>query len=109
MPRSAQAQHQMPLPSIRRTPLNEFNCSQPLLTLAFPTHPDGKANFVEPLEAPFDRQSLYNHTPTEVLHLGFLRSVFMANYKAGMKMRLADQQRREAQLTDPLNLPRYAG
>ncbi|KAH0593438.1 hypothetical protein MHUMG1_08895 [Metarhizium humberi] len=45
MPRSAQNQHQMPFPSIRRTPINEFNHSQPLLSLAFPTlYPD----FVEP-------------------------------------------------------------
>ncbi|XP_044717957.1 PIF1-like helicase domain-containing protein [Hirsutella rhossiliensis] len=43
------------------------------------------------LEAPFDRQSLYNHTPTE-----------------GMKMRLADQQRRQGQqLTDAPYTPRY--
>ncbi|KAM4064139.1 ATP-dependent DNA helicase PIF1 [Hirsutella rhossiliensis] len=43
------------------------------------------------LEVPFDRQSLYNHTPTE-----------------GMKMRLADQQRRQGQqLTDPPYPPRY--
>ncbi|EEU34868.1 uncharacterized protein NECHADRAFT_98098 [Fusarium vanettenii 77-13-4] len=49
IPPNAQAQHQMPLPSIRRTPINEFNRSQPLLTLAFPTlYPDGKADFVEP-------------------------------------------------------------
>ncbi|KJZ70621.1 hypothetical protein HIM_09976 [Hirsutella minnesotensis 3608] len=49
MPRSAQAHHQMPLPSIRRTPIDEFNRSQPLLTLAFPTlYPNGKADFVEP-------------------------------------------------------------
>ncbi|XP_044718765.1 PIF1-like helicase domain-containing protein [Hirsutella rhossiliensis] len=49
MPRSAQTDHQMPLPSIRRTPIDEFNRSQPLLTLAFPTlYPDGKADFVEP-------------------------------------------------------------
>ncbi|KAM4067560.1 ATP-dependent DNA helicase PIF1 [Hirsutella rhossiliensis] len=49
MPRSAQTHHQMPLPSIRRTPIDEFNRSQPLLTLAFPTlYPDGKADFVEP-------------------------------------------------------------
>ncbi|KAM4067814.1 PIF1-like helicase [Hirsutella rhossiliensis] len=49
MPRSAQAHHQMPLPSIRRTPIDEFNRSQPLLSLAFPTlYPDGKADFVEP-------------------------------------------------------------
>ncbi|XP_044716015.1 ATP-dependent DNA helicase PIF1 [Hirsutella rhossiliensis] len=48
MPRSAQTHHQMPLPSIRRTPIDEFNRSQPLLTLAFPTlYPDGKADFVE--------------------------------------------------------------
>ncbi|XP_044717313.1 PIF1-like helicase domain-containing protein [Hirsutella rhossiliensis] len=33
----------------QRTPINEFNRSQPLLTLAFPTlYPDGKADFVEP-------------------------------------------------------------
>ncbi|XP_044720079.1 ATP-dependent DNA helicase PIF1 [Hirsutella rhossiliensis] len=39
----------MPLPSIRRTPIDEFNRSQPLLSLAFPTlYPDGKADFVEP-------------------------------------------------------------
>ncbi|KAM4064851.1 ATP-dependent DNA helicase PIF1 [Hirsutella rhossiliensis] len=45
----AQAQHRMPLPSVRRTPIDEFNRSQPLLTLAFPTlYPDGKADFVEP-------------------------------------------------------------
>ncbi|KJZ70277.1 hypothetical protein HIM_10321 [Hirsutella minnesotensis 3608] len=43
------------------------------------------------LEAPFDRQSLYNHTPTE-----------------GMKMRLADQQRRQTQLlTEPPYPPHY--
>ncbi|PON19971.1 hypothetical protein TGAM01_v211164 [Trichoderma gamsii] len=49
MPRSAQAQHQMSLPSIRRTPINEFNHSQPLLSLAFPTlYPEGKADFTEP-------------------------------------------------------------
>ncbi|KJZ68449.1 hypothetical protein HIM_12163 [Hirsutella minnesotensis 3608] len=43
------------------------------------------------LEAPFDRQSLYNHTPTE-----------------GMKMRLADQQRRQGQqLSDPPYPPLY--
>ncbi|KAM4062490.1 PIF1-like helicase [Hirsutella rhossiliensis] len=49
MPRSAQTLHRMPLPSIRRTPIDEFNRSQPLLTLAFPTlYPDGKADFVEP-------------------------------------------------------------
>ncbi|KJZ68932.1 hypothetical protein HIM_11675 [Hirsutella minnesotensis 3608] len=48
---SAQAQHPIPLPSIRRTPIDEFNRSQPLLTLAFPTlYPDGKADFVEPRE-----------------------------------------------------------
>ncbi|XP_044723694.1 ATP-dependent DNA helicase PIF1 [Hirsutella rhossiliensis] len=45
----AQTHHQMPLPSIRRTPIDEFNRSQPLLSLAFPTlYPDGKADFVEP-------------------------------------------------------------
>ncbi|PHH85524.1 hypothetical protein CDD83_296 [Cordyceps sp. RAO-2017] len=49
MPPSAQAQHRIPLPSIRKTPVDEFNRSQPLSTLAFPTlYPDGKADFVEP-------------------------------------------------------------
>ncbi|XP_044715201.1 ATP-dependent DNA helicase PIF1 [Hirsutella rhossiliensis] len=43
------------------------------------------------LEAPFDRQSLYKYTPTE-----------------GMKMRLADQQRRQTQqLTNPPYTPLY--
>lgn len=64
------------------------------------------------LEAPFDRQSLYNHTPTEgssqLMYLCFLRAAFTANCKAGMKMRLADQQRRQAQqLTDPPYPPVY--
>ena len=40
---------QLELPSIRRTPLNEFNRSQALFSLAFPTlYPDGQADFVEP-------------------------------------------------------------
>lgn len=61
------------------------------------------------LEAPFDRQSLYNHTPTEgTCACVFLRAAFMANYKVGMKMRLVDQQRRQAQeLTDPPYPPVY--
>ena len=47
------------------------------------------------LEAPFDRQSLYNPTPTEGSHVCvFFSDAFTANYMAGMKMRLADQQRR---------------
>ena len=50
------------------------------------------------LEAPFDRQSLYNHTPTEGSYVCVLScDAFTANYMAGMKMRLADQQRRQAQ------------
>ena len=37
------------MPSIRRTPLNEFNRSQALFSLAFPTlYPYGQADFVEP-------------------------------------------------------------
>jgi hypothetical protein len=40
--------------------------------------------------------------------LCFLRAAFTANYKAGMKMRLVDQQRRQAQqLTEPLYPPLY--
>ncbi|KAK9444603.1 hypothetical protein VB005_01666 [Metarhizium brunneum] len=36
MSRGAQAQHQMLLPSIRRTPINEFNYSQPLSCCSTP-------------------------------------------------------------------------
>ncbi|KAM4067753.1 ATP-dependent DNA helicase PIF1 [Hirsutella rhossiliensis] len=37
------------MPNIRSTPLNEFNRSQPLLSLAFPTlYPTGQADFVAP-------------------------------------------------------------
>ena len=37
------------------------------------------------LEAPLDRQSLYNHTPTKMgfICLGFLRSAFTTDYKSG--------------------------
>ncbi|KAG7424371.1 hypothetical protein Forpi1262_v014500 [Fusarium oxysporum f. sp. raphani] len=42
-------QHQLDMPDIRRTPINEFSQSQALLSLAFPTlFPRGQADFVEP-------------------------------------------------------------
>ncbi|KAH7460893.1 hypothetical protein FOMA001_g19400 [Fusarium oxysporum f. sp. matthiolae] len=42
-------QHQLEMPDIRRTPVNEFNRSQALLSMAFPTlFPRGQADFVEP-------------------------------------------------------------
>lgn len=45
----AQAQHELQLPNIRRIPINEFNRSHALLSLAFPClFPDGRAEFVEP-------------------------------------------------------------
>ena len=45
---SQRAQHQLEIPSIRSTPLNEFNRSQALLSLAFPTlYPQGRAEFVK--------------------------------------------------------------
>jgi hypothetical protein len=47
-PVEEQAQHQLEIPSIRSTPLNEFNRSQALLSLAFPTlYPEGRAEFVK--------------------------------------------------------------
>ena len=45
---SQRAQHQLEIPSIRSTPLNEFNRSQALLSLAFPTlYLQGRAEFVK--------------------------------------------------------------
>ncbi|KHO00508.1 ATP-dependent DNA helicase PIF1 [Metarhizium album ARSEF 1941] len=44
-----QAQHELRFPNIRHTPINEFNRSHALLSLAFPClFPDGRADFVEP-------------------------------------------------------------
>lgn len=44
-----QARHELRLPTIRHTPINEFNRSHALLSLAFPClFPDGRADFVEP-------------------------------------------------------------
>lgn len=44
-----QAQHELQLPTIRHTPINEFHRSHALLSLAFPClFPDGRADFVEP-------------------------------------------------------------
>ncbi|EXU95902.1 AAA ATPase, helitron and PIF1-like helicase domain protein [Metarhizium robertsii] len=44
-----QAQHELRFPNIRHAPINEFNRSHALLSLAFPClFPDGRADFVEP-------------------------------------------------------------
>ncbi|RKK85191.1 hypothetical protein BFJ68_g17296 [Fusarium oxysporum] len=58
-------QHQLEMPDIRRTPVNEFNRSQALLSMAFPTlFPRGQAEFVEPrlrptiYNPPFDSPTL---------------------------------------------------
>ncbi|KJK73750.1 hypothetical protein H634G_10986 [Metarhizium anisopliae BRIP 53293] len=67
---------------------SQINHYNRLLTVAWLANTDISPTF---RPAPFDRQSLYNHTPTE-----------------GMKMRLADQQRRQAQqLTNPPYPPVY--
>ncbi|KAJ2965409.1 hypothetical protein NQ176_g10632 [Zarea fungicola] len=43
------SQHELQLPNIRHTPINEFNRSHALLSLASPClFPDGRADFVEP-------------------------------------------------------------
>ncbi|KJK84688.1 hypothetical protein H633G_11596, partial [Metarhizium anisopliae BRIP 53284] len=45
----AETRHELQLPNIRRTPINEFNRSHALLSLAFPClFPEGRADFVEP-------------------------------------------------------------
>lgn len=61
------------------------------------------------LEAPFDRQGLYNHTQTEGSYACvFIRDMFTTKSKAGEKMRLADQQCRQAQqVTSPPYPPVY--
>ncbi|KAM4065772.1 ATP-dependent DNA helicase PIF1 [Hirsutella rhossiliensis] len=52
------------MPNIRSTPLNEFNRSQPLLSLAFPTlYPTGQADFVAPRQRTI---RLQRHMPSYV-------------------------------------------
>ncbi|EXU94892.1 PIF1-like helicase [Metarhizium robertsii] len=58
----AQTQRQLQLPNIRRTPINEFNRSQALLSLAFPClFPDGRADFVEPRLRSIDYKDYVEH------------------------------------------------
>lgn len=55
-------QHQLEMPDIRRTPINEFNRSQALLSLAFPTlFPRGQADFVEPRLRPIKYADYIQH------------------------------------------------
>ena len=50
------------MPSIRRTPLNEFNRSQALFSLAFPTlYPRGEADYIEPRLRPISYQDYLEH------------------------------------------------
>ncbi|KNB13921.1 hypothetical protein FOXG_12538 [Fusarium oxysporum f. sp. lycopersici 4287] len=58
----AQAQHELQLPNIRHTPINEFNRSHALLSLAFPClFPDGRADFVEPRLRSIDYKDYVEH------------------------------------------------
>ncbi|KAF6528008.1 hypothetical protein HZS61_008310 [Fusarium oxysporum f. sp. conglutinans] len=55
-------QHQLEMPDIRRTPVNEFNRSQALLSMAFPTlFPRGQAEFVEPRLRPIKYSDYIQH------------------------------------------------
>ncbi|KAG7000101.1 hypothetical protein FocnCong_v012805 [Fusarium oxysporum f. sp. conglutinans] len=55
-------QHQLEMPDIRRTPVNEFNRSQALLSMAFPTlFPRGQAEFVEPRLRPVKYADYIQH------------------------------------------------
>ncbi|KAG7413317.1 hypothetical protein Forpi1262_v017045 [Fusarium oxysporum f. sp. raphani] len=55
-------QHQLEMPDIRRTPVNEFNRSQALLSMAFPTlFPRGQAEFVEPRLRPIKYADYIQH------------------------------------------------
>jgi hypothetical protein len=60
--RPSTQQHQLEIPDIRRTPLNEFNGPQALLSLAFPTlFPRGQADFVEPRLRPIKYADYIQH------------------------------------------------
>ena len=57
-----QAAHQLQMPSIRRTPLDEFNRKHALLSLACPTlFPRGVADFVEPRRRKISCQDYIQH------------------------------------------------
>src|SRR6266516_4700782 len=54
--------HQLPMPSIRSTPLNEFNRSQALLSLVCPSlFPRGMADFVNPRQRAISYQDYLEH------------------------------------------------
>ena len=54
--------NQLPMPSVRRTPLDEFNKSQRLLSLACPTlYPRGAADFVETRQREISYQDYITH------------------------------------------------
>lgn len=54
--------HQLPMSSIRHTPLSEFNQTQPLLYLAYPTiFPRGLADFVTPRQRGNSYQDYLEH------------------------------------------------
>ncbi|KAI8404530.1 hypothetical protein FOFC_16025 [Fusarium oxysporum] len=62
LPVRPSTQHQLEMPDIRRTPINEFNHSQALLSLAFPTlFPRGQAEFVEPRLRPIKYADYIQH------------------------------------------------
>ena len=62
-PVQEQVQNGLEIPSIRSTPLNEFNQSQALLSLAFPTlYPEGRAEFVRPRRRPIKYAEYVKHT-----------------------------------------------
>ena len=57
-----QAAHQLQMPSIRRTPLDEFNQKYALLSMACPTlFPRGVADFVEPRQRKISYQDYIQH------------------------------------------------
>ncbi|KAJ6437024.1 hypothetical protein O9K51_10321 [Purpureocillium lavendulum] len=62
LPARPATQHQLEMPDIRRTPINEFNQSQPLLSLAFPTlFPCGQADFIDPRLRPIKYADYIQH------------------------------------------------
>jgi ATP-dependent DNA helicase PIF1 len=61
-PRRPQDAHQLSMPTIRRSPLNEFNKSQPLLSLACPgLYPRGMADFTDPRQRTISYQDYLEH------------------------------------------------
>jgi hypothetical protein len=61
-PVEPQAAHQLQMPSIRRTPLDEFNQTHALLSLACPTlFPRGVADFVEPRQRKISYRDYIQH------------------------------------------------